>query len=275
MHLSLRYARRALLGAATGALLLAALPGAGHADTFTLCVSQKGKILSVNSGCSQAARQITWDSNGVTGPIGPQGPAGLQGPPGGTGATGPQGPQGPFGPTGSAGAQGPQGLQGPPGIQGLQGPQGLPGHKGFQSFMLAGGDLGSSVQTLDSNEGLLSGLNQPLYYGPGNGVDNILESMAVPIDSGTASKLYVQTKQVAGPGQVYTFELCINGNCATGVTCTINLPTLSECSDLVHTQDYAPGDTIALKGTASLSATPTEVSWSVVITQTAPTPLPF
>jgi hypothetical protein len=141
--------------------------------------------------------------------------------------------------------------------------------------MLAGGDLGSSVQTLDSNEGLLSGLNQPLYYGPGNGVDNILESMAVPIDSGTASKLYVQTKQVAGSGQVYTFELCINGNCATGVTCTINLPTLSECSDLVHTQDYAPGDTIALKGTASLSAAPTEVSWSVVITQTAPTPLPF
>ena len=141
--------------------------------------------------------------------------------------------------------------------------------------MLAGGDLGSSVQTLDSNEGLLSGLNQPLYYGPGHGVDNILERRAVPIDSGTASKLYVQTKQVAGPGQVYTFELCINSNCTTGVKCTINLPTLSECSDLTHTLDYAPGDTIALKGTASLSATPTEVSWSVVITQTAPTPPPF
>ena len=78
MHLSLRYARRALLGAATGALLLAALPGAGHADTFTLCVSQKGKILSVNSGCSQAARQITGDSDGVTGPTGSQGPAGLR-----------------------------------------------------------------------------------------------------------------------------------------------------------------------------------------------------
>ena len=291
MHLSLRYARRALLGAATGALLLAVLPGAGHADTLTLCVSQKGRILSVNSGCSQAARQITWESEGVTGPTGPQGPAGLQGPPGATGATGPQGPQGPFGPTGAIGvagatgdtgvkgptgqegAPGPQGLQGPPGIQGPQGPQGNPGHKGFQSFMLAGGDLGSSVQTLDSDEGLLSGLNSPLYYGPGNGVDTILESEAVPIDSGTVSKLYVQTKQVAGPGQVYTFELCINSNCGTGVKCTINLPNLSECSDLIHTLDYAPGDTIALKGTASPSATATEVSWSVVMTQTAPTPV--
>jgi len=140
--------------------------------------------------------------------------------------------------------------------------------------MLAGCDLGSSVQTLDSNEGLLSGLNQPLYYGPGNGVDNILESMAVPIDFGTASKLYVQTKQVAGPGQTYTFVLCKNSVCdPNGVTCTINLPNLTECSDLIHTLDYAPGDTIALKGTASLSAAPTEVSWSVVITQTAPTPV--
>src|SRR5258705_5516582 len=88
MHLSLRYARRALLGAATGALLLAVLPGAGHADTLTLCVSQKGRILSVNSGCSQAARQITWESEGATG------------------ATGPQGPQGPLGPTGAIGAAG-------------------------------------------------------------------------------------------------------------------------------------------------------------------------
>jgi len=141
--------------------------------------------------------------------------------------------------------------------------------------MLAGGDLGTSVQTLDSNEGVLSGTNTPLYFGPGNGVDTILESEAIPIDTGTASKLWVQTKNTSGPGQTYTFELCINNNCSTGVKCVINLPTLTECTDQVHTQAYAQGDTIALKGTASLSATPTEVSWSVVITQTAPTPLPF
>lgn len=144
--------------------------------------------------------------------------------------------------------------------------------------MLAGGDLGSSVQTLNTknwDNGLLSGTNNPLYYGPGNGVDTILESEAVPIDSGTASTLWIQTKNVASPGESYTFELCINSNCSTGVKCTINLPTLTECSDTIHTQAYARGDTISLKGTASPKASATEVSWSVVITQTAPPALVF
>ena len=299
MHLSLRYARRALLGAATGALLLAALPGAGHADTFTLCVSQKGKILSVNSGCSQAARQITWDSNGVTGPTGPQGPAGLQGLPGGTGAAGPQGPQGPVGPTGAIGVagatgdtgvkgpngdegpQGPQGLQGPPGPQGPTGPQGNPGHNGTQSFIMAGGDLGDQVQThnlvsflLDLRLGSGAPLGTPiLYYGPGNGVDNILESEAVPVDFGTVTQLWVQTKNGPGPGESYTFVLCKNSVCDPKlnlVTCTINLPNLTECNDTIDRLDFAAGDTIALKGLASNGANPTHVSWSVVFTQTAP-----
>jgi len=140
--------------------------------------------------------------------------------------------------------------------------------------MLAGGDLGSSVQTLNSSNGdngLLSGTNNPLYYGPGNGVDTIFESEAVPIDSGTATQLWVQVKNVAGPGQNYTFTLCKNGTCnPLGVTCTISLPTLTECSDLVGSVAYAQGDTIYLMGTATSGALPTEVSWSVVITQTAP-----
>jgi hypothetical protein len=136
--------------------------------------------------------------------------------------------------------------------------------------LLTGGDLGSSVQTLDSNEGVLSGTNSPLYYGPGNGVDTIFESEAVPIDSGTASTLWVQTKNVAGPGEFYTFTLCKNGVCdPKGVSCTISLPTLTECSDLVGKLSFAQGDTIELQGTASGKAAATEVSWSVVITQTA------
>ena len=299
MHLSLRYARRALLGAATGALLLAVLPGIGRAsescETLSLCISPHGKIVSVNSSCSPNARLIEWDSCGVTGPTGAQGPQGPQGDPGDQGAQGPQGPvgptgptgasgvagatgdQGPKGPTGVTGPQGPQGLTGPPGPQGPTGPQGLPGHLGTQSFLLTGGDLGSSVQTLNSSngdDGLLSGFNSPLYYGPGNGVDTIVESEAVPIDSGTASQLWVQVKNVAGPGQSYTFTLCKNNTCdPLGVTCTINLPTLTECSDLVGSLAYAQGDTIYLKGTATGGANPTEVSWSVVMTQTAP-PLP-
>jgi hypothetical protein len=291
MHLSLRYARRALLGAAMGALFLAILPGAGHADTLSLCISPHGKIDSVNSSCSPADRLITWDSNGVTGPTGPQGPAGPQGNPGATGAAGPQGPVGPVGPTGATGSagapgdtgvKGPTGQEGQPGPQGLTGlkgptgptgPQGLPGHLGTQSFMLTGGDLGSSVQTLNStngDNGLLGAGNSPLYYGPGNGVDSIFESEAVPIDSGTAAQLWVQVKNVAGPNQTYTFVLCKNSACdSKGVTCTINLPTLTECSDLVGTVAYSQGDTIYLKGIASPGAAATEVSWSVVITQTA------
>jgi hypothetical protein len=141
--------------------------------------------------------------------------------------------------------------------------------------MMAGGDFGTSVQILDSNEGVLSGLNTPLFYGPGNGVDTKFESEAVPIDSGTASRLWVQTKNVAGPNQFYTFILCKNSVCdaTKAPTCTISLPTLTECTDQVNTLDYAQGDTIYLKGIASPGAAPTEVSWSVVITQTAP-PLP-
>jgi hypothetical protein len=140
--------------------------------------------------------------------------------------------------------------------------------------MMTGGDLGDSVQVLDTAEGLLSARNTPLYYGPGNGVDSIFESEAVPIDSGTASQLWVQTKNVAGPGETYTFVLCKNGVCdPKGLSCTISLPTPTECSDLVGSVSYNQGDTIYLKGTASSGANQTDVSWSVVMTQTANPPL--
>jgi hypothetical protein len=80
----------------------------------------------------------------------------------------------------------------------------------------------------------------------------------------------VQVKNVAGANQTYTFVLCKNGVCdPKGVACTINLPTLTECSDLVDKLDYSQGDTIYLKGIATPGAQDTEVSWSVVITQTA------
>lgn len=143
--------------------------------------------------------------------------------------------------------------------------------------MLVGGDLGSSVQTLNASngdDGLLSGINTPLFYGPGNGVDIVLESEAVPIDSGTVTQLWVQTKNVPGagpPSENYTFVLCKNSSCKTPVTCTINLPNLTECNDLTDTLDFAAGDTIALQASASAGANETEVSWSVVLKQTAPT----
>jgi hypothetical protein len=296
MHLSLTRARRALLGAAAGALFLVGLPGAGHATTLSLCISPQGRIDSVNSSCSPVDRLISWDDEGVTGPTGPQGPVGPQGIPGLPGDQGAQGPVGPVGPTGATGMvgdtgdqgpkgpvgpmgpQGPQGLQGasgPQGPQGAQGPQGKAGHigiNGTQSFMLVGGDLGTSVETLDSNNGLLGGGNT-LYYGPGNGVDNEIESEAVPIDFGSVGQLYVQTKNVPGANNSYTFVLCQNNVCdPKGVTCTVTMPSLTECQDIIDTLSFSQGDTIALKGTATGGATPTDVSWIVVVKQTAPPP---
>lgn len=299
MHLSLTHARRALLGAATGALFLVGLPGAGHATTLSLCISPQGRIDAVNSSCSPVDRLISWDDEGVDGPTGPQGPQGPQGLPGlqgdqgsqgpvgpvgptgatgSVGATGDQGPKGPVGPMGAQGQQGLQGLLGPVGPQGPQGPQGKAGHigiNGTQSFMLVGGDLGSSVQLLNTNNGLL-GAGNTLYYGPGNGVDNEIESEAAPIDFGTVGQLYVQTKNVPGPGESYTFVLCKNNVCDTkGVTCTISIPNLTECNDLIDTASYSPGDTIALRGVATGGAAPTDVAWSVVVKQTAPPPPPI
>ncbi len=118
----------------------------------------------------------------------------------------------------------------------------------------------------------------PIFYGPGNGADTQLESEAVPIDASTVTQLWVQTKNVPGPGQSYTFQLCIDSDCTTPpVTCSISLPGLTECNDLSHSQKYEPGDTIALKATATEGAAPTEVSWMVVVHQSGgdlPTPTP-
>jgi hypothetical protein len=145
---------------------------------------------------------------------------------------------------------------------------------------LGGGDLGSNAELLFGFASVLSGDPSvgsfDVYYGPGNGADTILASIAVPIDVSTVTQLWVQTKNAAGTGITatgagasYTFRLCVNGDCdSSPVTCTINLPNLTECNDLLHTQHYNAGDTIALEGLASDGAAPTEVSWMVVVHQT-------
>jgi len=306
MHVSLKHARRVALGVAVGALLLAAVPGSGRADILQLCISPKGQkiLLPLGGTCNKPNRAITWDSNGVTGPSGPQGPKGMQGPQGPTGTAGQMGPQGPVGPggdigmpgnvgatgpiglAGQMGQQGPEGPTGPTGPTGATGPSGTPGINGTQFYTLGGGDLGSNVQLLFAYNTTLGGpsgptggtlpgcatptcSNSPVYYGPGNGADTQLESVAVPIDASTVTQLWVQTKSAPGPGQSYTFQLCINSDCKSpAVTCSINLPTLTECNDLLHSQKYTPGDTIALKATASPEAVATELTWMVVVHQT-------
>jgi Collagen triple helix repeat (20 copies) len=310
MHVSLKHARRVVLGVAVGALLLAAAPGSGQADIIQLCISPKHQrvVLPLGGTCSKPNREITWDSEGVVGPSGPQGPKGMQGPQGPTGTPGQMGPQGPvgpggaigpvgnvgatgpLGPAGEMGPQGPEGPTGPTGPTGATGPSGVPGINGTQFYTLGGGDLDSNVELLFGYQSVLGGSgaasggnpfcmtngvpnptcsNSPIYYGPGNGADNQLESVAVPIDASTVTQLWVQTKNVPGPGQSYTFQLCINSDCTSSkVACSINLPTETECNDLVDIQKYTPGDTIALKGTATEGAAATEVSWMVVVHQT-------
>jgi len=315
MHVSFRHARRMVLGAALGALLLAAAPGTGQAQILSICVSPKGQnvVLPLGGTCNSPNRQLTWDSAGVTGPTGPQGPAGTQGPAGATGPMGQPGPEGPAGPAGSigpvgdvgatgpigpageVGSQGPQGPTGPTGATGPTGPNGasgVNGTNGVQFYTLQGGDLGSNAELLFGYTSVLGGpdapsggnpsctsgtcSNSPIYYGPGNGADTQIESEAVPIDASTATQLYVQTTNAPGPGQSYTFQLCINSNCTySPVTCTIDLPTLTRCSDLTDYQSFKPGDTIALMGTATSGAAPTEVKWLVVMHQTGGTGAPI
>jgi len=170
------------------------------------------------------------------------------------------------------GQEGPQGPTGPTGATGPTGPTGAPGLNGTQFYTLGGGDLGSNVELLFGYKSVLSGSasgTSPIYYGPGNGADTILESEAVPIDASTVTQLWVQTKNAPGPGQSYSFQLCINSDCwSPAVSCTINLPSLTECNDLLDSQKFKAGDTIALMGTASDGAAPTEVSWMVVLHQT-------
>jgi len=322
MHVSLKHARRVVLGVAVGALLLAAAPGTGQADIIQLCISPKGQrvVFPIGGTCDTPNRAITWDSDGVEGPSGPQGPKGMQGPQGPTGTAGEMGPQGPVGPNGAigpvgdvgatgpigpAGLMGPQGPEGPTGPTGATGPtgptgaHGVNGLNGEQFYTLGGGDLGSNVQLLYGYQGTLGGSagpgggiapfcltngvtnptcsNSPVYYGPGNGADVQLESVAVPIDVSTVTQLWVQTKNAPGPGQSYTFQLCVNSDCTSSkVACSINLPTLTECNDLVDIQNYNAGDTIALKATATSGAVATELTWMVVAHQTGgqvPAPL--
>jgi hypothetical protein len=183
------------------------------------------------------------------------------------------GATGPIGPAGQMGQQGPQGPTGPTGATGPTGPSGAPGVNGTQFYTLGGGDLGSNVELLFGYTSVLGGTetfgSSPVFYGPGNGADTILESEAVPIDTSTVTQLWVQTKSAPGAGESYSFQLCINSDCTTPpITCSINLPNLTECNDLAHSQKYKAGDTIALRGTATDGAAPTEVSWMVVVHQT-------
>jgi hypothetical protein len=70
-------------------------------------------LLTVTSGLTFAAADVTLGAAGPQGPIGPQGLTGATGPQGPSGLTGATGAPGATGPTGATGATGPQGPSGP------------------------------------------------------------------------------------------------------------------------------------------------------------------
>ena len=184
MHVSLKHARRVVLGVAVGALLLAAAPGSGQAEILTLCISPSAQkvVLPLGGTCNKPNRLITWDSYGVVGPSGPLGSQGSArtagtdrhcrsaGTPGtcGTGRrdrdawklwrdrsdrhAGEMGQQGPQGPTGPTGATGPTGPTGASGVNGIN---------GTQFYTLGGGNFGSNVALLFGYTSVLGGPSGP------------------------------------------------------------------------------------------------------------------
>jgi Collagen triple helix repeat (20 copies) len=214
---------------------------------------------------------------GPTGATGPQGPQGAPGATGDSGATGPQGIPGPAGDVGNAGAdgnlgpKGPTGATGPEGVQGAQGdtgdtgPAGYPGDDGYdgkngvQVEVLTGGTRGPDgsghTAVNPSSPPLSFSVGDPVFMGPGNGSDMFQASVSVPMAArspfpATLSHLLVAVDKSpnAKPGDIlsYMFEVCVNANCDTGLTCTIS-SSQTECSDTWDSVTYNDTDTISLK----------------------------
>lgn len=136
-----------------------------HAGQMFRGCLKNGVITNVKLGqalkCPKGSSLVTWNSEGMPGPVGPVGPAGPQGAKGDAGGAGPVGPAGPaglqgpsngvvgpIGPQGPAGPQGPTGpagpAGGPKGDAGAQGPQGVQGEKGETGTAGATGPKGET-----------------------------------------------------------------------------------------------------------------------------------
>ncbi|MHB8574812.1 MAG: hypothetical protein ACYDCQ_05715 [Dehalococcoidia bacterium] len=115
------------------------------------------KIVSATDTCHNHETALSWNQQGIQGPVGPRGPQGEKGAAGATGAagapgaTGPAGAVGPTGAmgdtgatgaTGAPGAVGPAGAAGPQGATGDIGPQGMKGDTGAQGVQGAQGPAG-------------------------------------------------------------------------------------------------------------------------------------
>ena len=160
LHRLPRAAGAAVLGAAAGLALTAALGGpAGAAALFTgeqvRDGSLTGRDLTNASLTGRDVRDGTLAPTDVDGTVaGPPGAAGATGVPGSPGPAGPGGVAGPVGPTG------PDGPTGPTGAYGARGPAGATGYAGAQeavSLPAGGSPLLRSVRCPDGTVALNGG----------------------------------------------------------------------------------------------------------------------
>ena len=287
MPQSYKNAWRWLVGASAAAMLIASISPAANAQEISLCISRKGKIVGIDIPCENHNIRLDWNlpgaagSQGLQGPTGPTGPNGAAGPTGSQGAVGAAGLQGPMGSVGLTGpegvqgvtgAAGPTGNTGPTGYMGAAGPTGPTGTNGPNGddvTTLTGGSLGDTVGA-DAKIQLTDALIGPpfLYMGPGNGADFAQSTVAVPVPGGEAYHLQVVVSGTPGLALAvavgtYTFSVCDNANCATGITCSI-AGSATTCFDDVDTWAFNPGDTISIQAYNSAGAANTaNVSWSL------------
>jgi hypothetical protein len=282
MEIRVKYAWRWLVGASAAAMLIAIISPVANADTglITLCISRKGKIVGVDLPfCQPHNFRLAWNIPGAAGPQGPNGPTGPTGP---TGAAGPTGSQGPLGIGGVMGPMGVTGLTGPEGAQGVTGlagpigntePTGSVGPVGATGVTGVSGDFITTLTggTLGNDIGAAAGiqltaaviLSDPIWMAPGNGADTIQSTIAVPTPGGCASHLQVSLDEDPGPGNSYSFFVCVQGDCATPLTCAISNNT-STCFDDTHSVSYAPGDSLSVLAYTPLGTPATlDVGWSL------------
>jgi hypothetical protein len=99
--------------------------------------------------------------------------------------------------------------------------------------------------------------------GPNDGAAPGIATVAVPLPAGLVKRLFVQVDVAPGPAsQSDVFNVCVTGNCDTGITCTI-LSGQTECTDSTDTVTINDGDTLALQAISLDSAKTTDVTWSL------------
>jgi len=148
-----KYAWRGLLGVATVAITMFAMPAPASAANggvakISICIARDGQIAAIDvTACKHNQVQLVWNIQGPVGPTGPLGPTGPTGVAGNPGVVGPQGPIGPTGPTGPTGPAGTQGIVGPQGNVGPTGPSGPTGATGAPGLIGPQGPVGPTGAT--------------------------------------------------------------------------------------------------------------------------------